>query len=310
MFLLLNGDSWIDVDLVQVANTWRASKAADPNLAAQLLLRNVADAGRFGSVDSAEGRIWRFREKTVAANGRSGLINAGVYVVDRRLIEALEDNIQISLEVDVLAKEALAGRLSGLLAPDASFFIDIGLPETLAEAEKEFMARRTRPALFLDRDGTLNVDRGYTHRVESLEWQPDAKQAVLHANQAGWFVFVITNQAGVARGLYTERDVQEFHSVMQEALGDIGAHIDAFEWCAHHIDARVEAYRRDCRRRKPRAGMIEDLLDNWPVDVERSILIGDADSDMQAALAGGVTGVRYSGGSLLGLVRQHVHGNS
>ena len=168
------------------------------------------------------------------------------------------------------------------------------------------MRHRRRPAIFLDRDGTLNVDRGYTHKITDLSWQPDARQAIRYANDAGYYVFVVTNQAGVARGLYQESDVIAFHAEMQTQLYQIGAHIDAFEWCPFHVDGTVAAYRQDSRRRKPSPGMIEDLVAVWPVDMSRSLLIGDSPDDMKAAEAAGLVGIRYTGGSLLDLVQAQI----
>jgi len=168
------------------------------------------------------------------------------------------------------------------------------------------MLHRRRPAIFLDRDGTLNIDRGYTHRIADLVWQPEAREAVKYANDAGYYVFVVTNQAGVARGFYGEDDIAAFHAEMQTQLLAIGAHIDAFEWCPFHVDGTVEAYRKESRRRKPSPGMIEDLIDVWPVDMSRSLLIGDSTDDMKAAEAAGLVGIRYTGGSLLEQIRANI----
>jgi D-glycero-D-manno-heptose 1,7-bisphosphate phosphatase len=211
-----------------------------------------------------------------------------------------------SLETDILPKMVADGRVVSILAPEGSYFIDIGLPDTYLRADEELMRHRRRPAIFLDRDGTLNVDRCYTHKITDLSWQPDARQAIKDANDAGYYVFVVTNQAGVARGLYNESDIVAFHAEMQAQLYQIGAHIDAFEWCPFHVDGTVAAYRQDSRRRKPSPGMIEDLVDVWPVDMSRSLLIGDSADDMKAAEAAGLVGIRYTGGSLLDLVQAQI----
>jgi D-glycero-D-manno-heptose 1,7-bisphosphate phosphatase len=155
-----------------------------------------------------------------------------------------------------------------------------------------------RPAVFFDRDGVLNRDTGYVHRPEQFEWIDGAKDAVKACNQHGAFVFVVTNQSGVARGLYEEAEVVALHAWMSDELAAVGARVDAFEFCPHLIDGSVPHYRRDCRRRKPQPGMILDLLDRWPVDRARSMLIGDKASDIAAAEAAGITGVLFAGGNL------------
>jgi D-glycero-D-manno-heptose 1,7-bisphosphate phosphatase len=113
-----------------------------------------------------------------------------------------------------------------------------------------------RPTAFLDRDGVLNVDHGYTFQPEALEWVANAPQAVRLLNEAGYLVIVVTNQSGVARGLYDEAAIQRLHAHMQERLNEQGAHIDAFYYCPHHPEGTVEAFSIHCTCRKPEAGML------------------------------------------------------
>ena len=160
-----------------------------------------------------------------------------------------------------------------------------------------------RPAVFFDRDGVLNQDSGYVFEVSKLRWIDGAREAVKAANDAGYFVFVVTNQSGVARGLYQETHVEALHRWMADELAKIGAHIDAFEYCPYHPDAVIERYRQVSQRRKPAPGMINDLLERFPVDVSRSILIGDKPIDLEAARAAGVQGYLYSGGHLAQFLR-------
>jgi D-glycero-D-manno-heptose 1,7-bisphosphate phosphatase len=305
-FLLMNGDSWIDMDLVRLVRNWEAARTERPGTRAQLLLQTVPDAARYGTVTAKDGLVTVFQEKSPESANRPGQINAGVYVLDRTILKDVPSDRVTSLETDILPKIVADGRVVSILAPEGSYFIDIGLPDTYLRADEELMRHRRRPAIFLDRDGTLNVDRGYTHKITDLSWQPDARQAIKYANDAGYYVFVVTNQAGVARGLYQESDVIAFHAEMQSQLYEIGAHVDAFEWCPFHVDGTVAAYRQDSRRRKPSPGMIEDLVDVWPVDMSRSLLIGDSPDDMKAAEAAGLVGIRYTGGSLLDLVQAQI----
>jgi D-glycero-D-manno-heptose 1,7-bisphosphate phosphatase len=305
-FLLMNGDSWIDMDLVRLVRNWEAARTERPGTRAQLLLQTVPDAARYGTVAAKDGLVTVFQEKSPESANRPGQINAGVYVLDRTILKDVPSDRVTSLETDILPKLVADGRVVSILAPEGSYFIDIGLPDTYLRADEELMRHRRRPAIFLDRDGTLNVDRGYTHKITDLSWQPGAREAIKYANDAGYYVFVVTNQAGVARGLYQESDVIAFHAEMQSQLYEIGAHVDAFEWCPFHVDGTVAAYRQDSRRRKPSPGMIEDLVEVWPVDMSRSLLIGDSPDDMKAAEAAGLVGIRYTGGSLLDLVQAQI----
>ena len=155
-----------------------------------------------------------------------------------------------------------------------------------------------RPAVFFDRDGVLNEDIGYLFERDKLVWIDGAREAVKAVNDMGYFAFVVTNQSGVARGLYEEAHVQDLHGWMADELGKIGAHIDAFEYCPFHPEGIVERYRQVSHRRKPSPGMIDDLLGRFPVDVERSFLIGDQPSDLEAASAAGLKGYLFRGPNL------------
>jgi D-glycero-D-manno-heptose 1,7-bisphosphate phosphatase len=156
-----------------------------------------------------------------------------------------------------------------------------------------------RPALFLDRDGVLNEDHGYVYRWKDFRWIPGAREAVAAFNRAGWLVIVVTNQSGVGRGFYTEDAVQALHAKMAEDLSTSGAHIDAFYYAPQHPEAPVDAYRHpDPPLRKPNPGMILQALEDWPIDREASLLVGDKPSDLEAALRAGIRGVLFEGGDL------------
>ena len=165
-----------------------------------------------------------------------------------------------------------------------------------------------RPVAFLDRDGVLNVDHGYVHRPDELEWVNDAPAAVRLLNEAGFTVIVVTNQSGVARGIYDEATVRRFHDHMQGVLAQQGARIDAFYYCPHHPDGPVAQYAMRCDCRKPGTGMLDEAAKEWPVDRARSFLIGDQDVDMQAAATFGITGIKFDWrtDSLVDVVRKTV----
>jgi len=163
-----------------------------------------------------------------------------------------------------------------------------------------------RPALFFDRDGVLNEDRNYVHKVADFAWIPGAPQAIRFLNDRGWLVFVVTNQSGVALGYYDEAAIHVLHAHMQAELARIGAHIDDFRHCPHHPKGEIAVYRQDCDCRKPGPGMIQDLLKAWPVDAAHSLLIGDKARDIESAEAAGIRGHLFSGGDLDAFVRRVV----
>jgi D,D-heptose 1,7-bisphosphate phosphatase len=150
-----------------------------------------------------------------------------------------------------------------------------------------------RPAVFFDRDGVLNIDKEYLYRNEDFEWLPGAVDVIRLFNNKGYYTFVVSNQSGVARGLYQEQDVRALHSWINAELAKEAAHIDAFYYCPHHASEGRAPYREDCQCRKPKPGMILQALAEWPVDREKSLLIGDKASDIQAAQAAGIKGLLF-----------------
>jgi D,D-heptose 1,7-bisphosphate phosphatase len=156
----------------------------------------------------------------------------------------------------------------------------------------------SRPAAFLDRDGVINVDHGYIHRPDQVEWVSGAREAVLCLNDLNYCVVVVTNQAGVAQGLYSEEDVRSLHAWMQEQLARDGAFINAFYYSPYHPEAKLAQYRVDHIDRKPRPGMILRAMAELNIDKSRSFMIGDKSIDMEAAKAAGIPGFLFSGGNL------------
>jgi D,D-heptose 1,7-bisphosphate phosphatase len=286
-FLMLNGDSMFDFN-------WLSLCAPLGGAVGRLALRRVVDAARYGVVAyDADGRVTQMLERPKAPG--PGDINGGVYWLARDILDLIPGDGAVSLERDVFPRAIAQGRLQGLLQDGP--FVDIGVPDDYAGAAARGEIRRG--AVFFDRDGVLNVDHGYTHDIATFTWAPGAREAVRLVNERGLYVFVVTNQSGVARGLYAEEDVRRLHAHMQSDLREIGAHIDDFRFCPHHEEAEIAAYRRACAWRKPGPGMIRDLIAHWPVDLASSLLIGDKASDIAAAQAAGVNGYLTDGAARL-----------
>ncbi len=147
-----------------------------------------------------------------------------------------------------------------------------------------------RRAVFLDRDGTLNEEVHYLHRVEDFAWVPGAPEAVRRLNEAELLAVVVTNQAGVARGFYTEDDVRRLHAFMQASLQEqAGARIDAFYFSPFHPEGTVAKYRRASADRKPGAGMFERAIRAWQIDPARSFAVGDRNADLEPGRRLGMT---------------------
>ena len=295
-FLLCNGDSLFDSNL---ANLLADSARDDPGVIGRMMLRRLHDASRFGTVELDGDRVTAFLERPPTGVTNAGVINAGVYLFNHGLIETLTPSC--SLERDIMPKLAEQGSLRGTLG--SGYFRDIGIPEDFDLAQREIPALLRRRALFLDRDGVINIDHGHVGSRDRFEWVDGARDAIRYATQAGWHVFVVTNQSGVARGYYDEaavRDLLEW--IAGEALR-VGGAIDDVRYCPFHPDAVVDAYRRVSDWRKPAPGMLLDLIRAWDLDPARSVLVGDQITDLQAAAAAGIEGHLFPGGNLLAFVQ-------
>lgn len=148
-----------------------------------------------------------------------------------------------------------------------------------------------RRAVFLDRDGTINVEKNYLYKVEEFEFIRGAIEAIKLFNDNGFYVAVISNQAGIARGFYTPNDVHVLHDFIQRELRKHNAFIDAFFYCPHHPEGVVEIYRQNCDCRKPNTGMIAQAEIKCDIDREQSFVVGDLWSDIRLAENAGMRAV-------------------
>ena len=130
-------------------------------------------------------------------------------------------------------------------------------------------------AVFLDRDGTINVDKNYLYRKEDFELLPHTIEALRLLQNAGFLLVVITNQSGIARGYYTEEQFMKLNQWMIETFRTKGITIDAVYYCPHHPQAKIEQYRRNCNCRKPKTKLFEDAVRDLNIDLAKSFAIGD-----------------------------------
>lgn len=146
----------------------------------------------------------------------------------------------------------------------------------------------SRPAAFIDRDGVLNEERAFVHRIEDFVFLPGAIEGLRALQAAGYLLVVITNQSGIARGLYSEAEYQALTAQMCERLQAAGIRLDAVQYCPHLADAPLERYRVDCDCRKPKPGMLKRAIDALDIDPAASFLVGDRLSDIEAGRAAGL----------------------
>jgi len=143
-------------------------------------------------------------------------------------------------------------------------------------------------AVFLDRDGVLNVDNGYVSQVDDFEFIEGVIDACKKLKDKGYLLVVITNQSGIARGYFSEKQFHTLTEWMDWSLADRGVDLDGIYYCPHHAEKGLGKYKIDCNCRKPKPGMLLSAIDELNIDVSDSILVGDKMSDIEAGIAAGV----------------------
>ena len=175
------------------------------------------------------------------------------------------------------------------------------------------MSTGNKPVVFFDRDGTLNVDKDYLHKIEDFEWMPGAIEAIKYVHEQGYLAIVITNQSGVARGYYPEADILAIHDYMNAELKKHGAYLDGLYYCPHHPGGAVPEYSYECDCRKPKPGLIEQACRDFPIELGLSYMVGDSQRDLECARRAGVPEQQlllYKGDSLLSLLEDKIKRNS
>lgn len=276
---VLNGDSYFDIDLGALVRVHEATSS--PFVIAA---KRMEHFDRYGEIVVDGCRITEFGEKRYCA---SGLINAGIYYIARDFFSAVEKQ-KFSLEKDIFENERYNGSFAACVCE--GYFVDIGIPGDYERAGDFFSKRLVKNrAVFFDRDGTINIDKNHLYRIEDFEFVEGMPSFIGLWNRWGYKVIVVTNQAGIARGLYTVDQMRTLHAYMNRQLGRYGAHVDAFYHCPHHPD-----FTGACNCRKPKPGMLERAIHEFDLDPQQCILFGDKDSDVLAGRRCGVFSVKTS----------------
>ena len=212
----------------------------------------------------------------------------------------------MSLEKDIIPNLVKNNNVKGTIID--GYFIDIGTPESFKEANSRDWQKANKKAIIFDRDGTLNEDEGYTYKTSDLKWKNGAVELIKYLNNKNYFVFVVTNQAGIAKAIYEESDMHKFHNKMQDDLKNMGAHIDKFYFSPYHVDANLQKYKKDSDCRKPKTGMLKKIQSEWNISKENMFLIGDRETDIECANNFSIKSYLYNGhDNLLNIFLEKIH---
>jgi D,D-heptose 1,7-bisphosphate phosphatase len=300
-FLVLYGDVMVHMDLHRLM-AFHAEKKSDCTL---VLHPNDHPYDSDLVETDITGHIKAFHPKPHdPAAFYHNLVNAGVYILSKSVLDFIDKGVKADFGHDLFPK--LTDRISMFGYRTTEYLKDMGTPDRLEKVKKDLESGRVeaagyehkQKAIFLDRDGVLNVERNYLSNPDDLELFSYVPDAVKKINKSGLLSVVVTNQSAVARNLCTEEDVQAVHKKMEHLLGLKGAWLDGIYYCPHHPDKGFPEenprYKIDCECRKPKTGMFRDAARDFNIDLQQSYMIGDSERDIQAGKNAGCTtiGVR------------------
>lgn len=293
-FVLVFGDLFLDVSFQRFIKYHR-EKGAQITLFAH---PNSHPADSDILVADADGRVTGWSDKgTKRERDYENLVNAGLYVVEKRALERLPASPRIDLEKQLIKPMIPSG---GVYAYRSTEYVkDIGTPERLLRAERDLRAgisgrrnlSRRQKCIFLDRDGTINRYVGFLREAGQMELEAGAAEAIRMINESEYLAVVVTNQPVLARGECDERTLAAIHNRMYTLLGERGAFVDALYYCPHHPDrgfpGEVPELKIDCDCRKPKPGMLLRAAAEHNISLEQSWMIGDTALDIETGINAG-----------------------
>ena len=270
-FFVINGDSIFDINFYDFIKKFNRKKYIGS--IALTKNHNYLDNKKLTSLNLKKNSQIFF-----ANHNRHSLMNGGVYFFRKMFLKYIQ-NKKLSLENEIIPNLINKKKMSGKIYN--KFFLDIGTPKNFKKAKKYFKSFY-RPAIFLDRDGTLNHDKkGYTHKLKDLRLIKRTVNFLI--NKKNYYLFIVTNQAGIAKKKFTLIDFYNFQKNLYILLAKQNIYIDDMKFCPHHKEALIKKYKVSCKCRKPNTKMIDDLLKQWPIIKNKSFMIGDSEKDYIAS---------------------------
>ena len=322
-FLLLNAGAVFDVDFNRMIEYHKEKGGlvtlfTHPN-------SHPYDSGLIISADSGEVLKWLAKEDE-RPQFYKNRVNAGLHVISPEILKKSNIRLKdigktdengkickIDLDRDILKPLCATGKMFCYDSPE--YVKDMGIPERYYSVCDDFKRgvvqaknlKNKQKAIFLDRDGTINKYVGFLRDVKELTLLPDAIEAIKLINTSDYLAIVVTNQPVIARGEVTWKGLEEIHNKMETELGKQGAYLDKIYFCPHHphggYAGEIPELKFECDCRKPKPGMLFKAAEELNIDLSKSYMIGDSDTDVQAGEAAGCKSIKIEEGELLKAVR-------
>ena len=207
-------------------------------------------------------------------------MNGGIYFIKKKFLNSIKP-IYSSLENDHLVHLITNNEISGKIYNN--YFIDIGLKKNLYLAKQTLRKKIHNKAFFLDRDGVINYDYGYVFKYKNFKFREGVLKGLKYLIKKNYYIFIVTNQAGIGKNIYSEKDFICLHKKLNENLSKSNIFIDDIQYSPYHIKAKIKKYKKKSLMRKPGNMMIEKIKLNWDIDLNKSFMIGDKITDFYAA---------------------------
>ena len=298
-FMLVFGDVFFDMDFDRMEdfhfkNSALTTLLAHPN-------GHPYDSDLIRMDDN--GRVIGFDSKhNVRDYWYDNMVNAGMYIINRKLLDLVKEPVKTDFEKDILANQVKIG--ANIYAYHTPEYVkDVGTVDRINATVEEIKSgliqsknlKNKQRAIFIDRDGTINVSKGFISKADDLELIPGTIDAIKAINKSGALAIVITNQPVIARGECTFEELHNIHNKLKTLLGEKGAFVDDIFYCPHHPDkgfeGEVPELKFDCECRKPKTGMIDEAVKKYNIDLSKSYMVGDSTMDLETARNAGIKSV-------------------
>ena len=268
-FVLINGDTIFEFDLMDLIKSLKVKK-----------IGNIALAHNHKNTNSFKLNKLGIKNSNIFLTNKNNFMNGGIYFFKKKLLNYISKS-KCSLENDILPKLIKKNKISGKIYK--SFFLDIGSPKYLKISAKSLSKQFKKPAAFLDRDGVINYDYGYVSKIKDFKFRSGVLNGLKYLIKKNYYIFIVTNQAGIAKKKFKEKDFFTLHKLLKQKLSYKNIYFDDVQYSPFHPKGLIAKYKKHSSMRKPGNKMIKNITNSWLIEKKRSFMIGDKLSDKKCA---------------------------